>query len=202
MNALITRSLFVALITVGALSFGKGSYLQVKAILAQWLIEQTWSERLVGEMPKTPWSWADTNVVAMLKVPALNQTRYVMSSDSGQSLAFGPGHLRASSLPSQHGHSVIAGHRDSHFSFLNEIRIGDWITTENYHSQIARYRVIDIQIIDTREQQIPIYDRDLLTLVTCFPFDETIAGGPLRYLVLAEKTTGHKTVGLTARTEI
>jgi sortase A len=65
--------------------------------------------------------------------------------------------------------------------------LGDWITAENYRSQTARYRVIDIQIIDTREAQIPIYGSDFLTLVTCFPFNEVVAGGPMRFLVLAEK---------------
>lgn len=183
------RITFLLLIAAGTLSLGKGSYMQAKAVLAQWLIEQTWSKRKAGHAPETPWARADMSVVAKLEVSGLKKTLYVMNSDSGQALAFGPGHLPASPLPGDTGHSVVAGHRDSHFEFLDEVQLGDWINTENYRSETARYQVVDTQIIDTRVQQIPIYDNDYLTLVTCYPFDDLVAGGPLRYLVLAEKSS-------------
>lgn len=174
-------------IAAGVTLISQGSYMQAKAKLAQWLIEQTWSNRMPGQPPTTPWWWADTHVIAKLGVPALKKTRYVMNSESGQSLAFGPGHLQASPLPGGHGHSVVAGHRDSHFTFLQDVKLGHQITIENYLLQTARYRVVDIQVIDTRRQQIPLFDTDMLSLVTCFPFNGLVAGGPLRYLVLAKK---------------
>jgi sortase A len=45
-----------------------------------------------------------------------------------------------------------------------------------------------MQIIDSRTTGI-INDpeRDQLVLVTCYPFDAMVPGGPLRYVVIAEK---------------
>jgi sortase A len=45
-----------------------------------------------------------------------------------------------------------------------------------------------VQIIDGRTTGI-INDpeRDQLVLVTCYPFDAMVPGGPLRYVVIAEK---------------
>ena len=42
--------------------------------------------------------------------------------------------------------------------------------------------------MDSRRDVIPIEgDREELILVTCFPFDAIKAGGPLRYVVWAER---------------
>ena len=45
-------------------------------------------------------------------------------------MAFGPGHLSASSLPGQPGNSVIAGHRDTHFNFLQYVEVGESLVIE------------------------------------------------------------------------
>ena len=42
-------------------------------------------------------------------------------------------------------------------------------------------------IVDRREARLPADDdRPRLTLVTCYPFDAVVLGGPLGYLVFAE----------------
>jgi sortase A len=51
----------------------------------------------------------------------------------------------------------------------------------------ASYVVTEIKIIDSTKQDISIHsDQDELKLVTCFPFDGIVAGGPLRYVVTAK----------------
>jgi len=164
----MNRFIITALWITGVILLSKGFYMDAKASVAQWLIASSWIERSSNEMPIKPWSWADTRAVAELKVPRLNS------------------HMPASSPLSENGHVVIAGHRDSHFSFLKNIQKGDLISTEHYLSNKQHYRVTDLFIIDTREQQISIYDHAQLTLITCYPFEGFIPGGPLRLVVNAE----------------
>lgn len=174
------------LFLTGALLFGQGIYMDAKAKLSQILISSSWESRSLNTPPPKPWWWADTRAIAELQVPRLNKSLFVMQDDSGESLAFGPGYMPASAPVSGNGHTIIAGHRDSHFAFLKDIVVGDLILTENYHSIKQHYRVTKRQIIDVREQQIPLFDFAQLTLVTCYPFDDVIPGGPLRLIIHAE----------------
>lgn len=165
---------------------GKGAYMFAKAELAQYLIASTWQQRKQLSPPSKPWPWADIHAVATLAVPELGMKQYVMSEASGEALAFGPGYFGPSSN-TEAGHVLIAGHRDSHFEYLQDIKLGHTIETEHYQGRTARYKVIDISIIDSNIEQISLSDdQNLITLVTCFPFDQLMPGGPLRYLVTAQ----------------
>lgn len=172
--------------TCGLLLIGQGMYMDVKAKVAQVLISSSWESRSNDSPASRPWWWADTHVIARMNVPRLDETLYVMADDSGESLAFGPGHMPASAQPSGNGHVVIAGHRDSHFEFLKNIKVGDVIDTENSQASKKQYRVTELEIIDTNEQEIQLYDYSQLTLITCYPFEDFIPGGPLRLVVHAE----------------
>lgn len=180
------------LFVTGLCLLGYGTHTQSKAILAQWLIEYSWNTRPPQQAPRKPWWWADTQAVARLTIPAHHKSLFVMNSSSGQALAFGPGHMPPSAAPGKRGHTIIAGHRDSHFRFLADINIGDLIIAEHYLGDTVRYRVVELKIIDAQQQRIPLYHANLLTLVTCFPFDDLIPGGPLRLLVNAELETGQQ----------
>jgi len=185
----MNRFIVTALWVVGAIFLSKGIYMDVKAEVAQWLIASSWEERSDNEIPVKPWPWADTRAIAKLEAPRLKETLYVMQDDSGESLAFGPGHMPASAPLSEEGHVVIAGHRDSHFEFLRHIKVGDLITTESYQSSKQHYQVTELFIIDSNKQQIPIHEHAQLTLITCYPFDDFIPGGPLRLIINAQPIT-------------
>jgi len=179
------RCIMIGFWLIGALLLSQGLYMDVKAKVAQVLISSSWNNRDEDRLPSKPWWWADTRPIAKLDVPRLNKTLFVMQDDSGESLAFGPGHLTQSAKPAQDGHVIIAGHRDSHFSFLRDISIGDTILTSNYDNQHKQYRVSNIQIINSNKQQLNLIQNDQLTLITCYPFDDFIPGGPLRMIVHA-----------------
>lgn len=171
---------------IGLLLLGKGLYMDVKAELAQILIAHSWQSREANAAAAKPWWWADTKAIATLEVPRLNKRLFVMQDDSGESLAFGPGHLNASEAIAQAGHVMIAGHRDSHFRFLKELQTGDLIQTTNANDEHLQYRVIQSYILDTRTESLMKFDHNQLTLITCYPFDSVISGGPLRYIVNSE----------------
>ena len=108
----------------------------------------------------------------------------VLAGGSGRTLAFGPGHLSASSLPGQRGNSVIAGHRDTHFSFLKRLALGELVHVETTDGREHSYKVVDIDVVDSRRVSIVLdTDDSMLSLVTCYPFNAVEPGGPMRYVV-------------------
>ncbi|MEE9551984.1 MAG: class GN sortase [Gammaproteobacteria bacterium] len=179
--------LTIALPLCGMWLIGQGTYIHAKAILAQVLLETAWAESLKGQKEVKPWPWADTWPVSRLFVPRLGISRIVLAGASGSSLAFGPGHLFGSALPGQAGNSVIAGHRDTHFRFLQDLNPDDMITVQTMNSTVQHYRIIETTIINEADIQYLTETHDsTLTLITCFPFDAIVPGGSLRFIVIAK----------------
>ena len=94
-------------------------WIPVKAEIAQHLLERSWLRALEGETNAKPWPWADTWPVA--RMHTADEELYILEGAQGNSLAFGPGHLQGSVLPGKKGISIIGGHRDTHFRFLEQI---------------------------------------------------------------------------------
>ena len=179
-------SFIFGLLLAGGIFFGHGVYIYIKADIAQLLLNNAWQKTKLSQQAIKPWPWADTWPVARLWVPAQHEQMIVLAGDSGRTLAFGPGYHFGSALPGQAGNSIISAHRDTHFHFLKYIHLGDEIYVENNRGQHKRYLVTQAKIIDTRTTHLTIdNDQDGLTLVTCYPFDAIIPGGPKRYIVYA-----------------
>ena len=173
---------------VGGLLLMAGCWIPTKAWVAQQLIARAWRETLAGEQHVRPWSWADTWPIAKLELAGVDTPLYVLAGVSGQSLAFGPAHLSESGLPGEADNVVIAGHRDTHFAALADIAIGDAIVVESHHGS-TRYRVEATAIVhESRVDLAWRTGRRELTLITCYPFDAIVPGGPLRYVVFASAT--------------
>ncbi len=176
-----------AILAFGFWQTGQAAYIHAKAALAQVLLDRAWTATLAGGARVRPWPWADTWPVARLQVPALGVDQFVLAGASGRNLAFGPGHLDSTALPGAPGHSILGGHRDTHFAFLQNLAPGWDLRIQKPDGQWQSYEVIASDVIDSRKARLH-QDRDTtaITLVTCFPFDAITPGGPLRYLVFAE----------------
>ena len=183
-------SLFAGLFLLGGILFGHGIYIYAKADVAQLLLINAWRKTKLTHQAVKPWPWADTWPVARMWVPSRQVDLIVLAGDTGRTLAFGPGYHLGSALPGANGNSIISAHRDTHFHFLNAIHNGDEIFVENNLGQQKRFIVKQTEIIDSRTTRLSIdNDRSALTLVTCYPFDAIIPGGPLRYIVYASEVT-------------
>jgi sortase A len=110
------------LLGLGFWQLGQGACIPAKAWVAQELMQRAWRRAERGESRPVPWPWADTWPVARLSAKGGEIELIVLAGGSGRTLAFGPGHLSASALPGEFGNSVIAGHRDTHFQFLQHPR--------------------------------------------------------------------------------
>jgi len=185
------RLAVAAVLAIGLWQLGAAAWLPLKAWAAQSLLREAWEETRDGAQAVRPWPWADTWPVARLAAIGGMVDLVVLSGGSGRTLAFGPGHLQASAAPGAAGNTVLVGHRDTHFRFLAELEAGDELELEIADGRRLRYRVTGSEVLDARTDGIGLDDPDdRLTLVTCYPFDAVRPGGPLRYLVTAERTAG------------
>ena len=176
--------LLAAVIFTAAVFSFNALWIPVKAELAQHLLERAWLRSLAGEPNAKPWPWADTRAVAILEVPHLGLREIVLEGSSGRNLAFGPTLVNSGRLD-QTSDRILSGHRDTHFSFLRELKTGDLLRLRTV-KEIREYRVSWQEAVDSRHQSLVIDDSvDRLTLLTCYPFEAAMAGGPLRWVVTA-----------------
>jgi sortase A len=121
---------------------------------------------------------------ARLSIPRLHAVLYVVEGTDTTDLRRGPGHLAGSALPGSSGNCVIAGHRDTHFRLLKNVRQGDRIEIETAAGAFI-YRVSGLSIVTSgNTASIGPSQRPVLNLITCYPF--YFAGpAPQRYLVHA-----------------
>jgi len=175
-----------SLLCLGFWQLGQGAYIPAKAWLAQILMNRAWHRAEEGQHQPVPWPWADTWPVARLSARGGDIDLIVLEGGSGRTLAFGPGHLGASALPGEAGNSIIAGHRDTHFRFLQTMEVGEVIRLERPGGRSFFYEVTSIDVIDARRGSL-ILDTEVpaLSLVTCYPFNAIRPGGPMRYVVSA-----------------
>lgn len=172
------RGLMLAALALG----GHAAWLPAKAMLAQQLLDRAWETSLADGAAHRPWPWADTHPVARLGAPRLGISQIVLAGDAGRPLAFGPGWAEASAAPGATGTTIISGHRDTHFRWLEHLRDGDWVSLESAAGP-RRYRVTAREVVDSRTTRIATSSTDQLVLVTCWPFNATAPRGPMRYVV-------------------
>ncbi|MFM9862925.1 MAG: class GN sortase [Micropepsaceae bacterium] len=182
----LSTAFAAALIVAGACFLGQAAYIQGKAMLAQVLLDRAWETTLSSGKSTKAWAWADTWPVARISFPSLRQSAIVLEEAGGEAMAFGPAHVAASAKPGAIGVSVIGGHRDTHFSFIKDLKTGDEIMIETPERATVRYRMTGSAIVHAGASGIATSSKSKrLALVTCYPFD-AVERGPLRYVVFAE----------------
>lgn len=179
--------LVLLLVAIALWFSGQGAYIHAKAGVAQILLARAWAETRAGTERARPWPWADTFPVGRLRVPAHGIDQIILAGTTGRTLAFAPGLIDGTDSPGRCGHCVISGHRDTHFRFLRHLELGDEIILESADGAAQSLRVTALHVVDRADISV-ISDTGapLLTLVTCYPFDAVVPGGPLRYMVWAE----------------
>ena len=176
------------LLIFGSWLIGQGVWIHLKAFVAQRLLQQAWQETLTTQQPIKPWSWADTWPAGRLVVPRLEINQIILANASGQSLAFGPGKVGNKPISAKtKGHIILSGHRDTHFSFIRDIHIGERMKLQTLQGHWKHYVVEHLEIVDSRTKPLFAHQKtNSLQLITCYPFDAVQPGGPLRYVVTAK----------------
>jgi sortase A len=173
------------LVLAGLTLFGQGAYIHAKALLAQVLLERAFSATIATGRDTRPWSWADTWPVARIEVKRIGASAIVLSGSSGQALAFGPGHVEHTADAGERGVAVYSAHRDTHFRFLKDVKIGDEIEVTRRDGKVFRYRAASHSVVRFDQSGIdPFSGGYELVLSTCWPLD-AVTPGPDRYLLHA-----------------
>jgi len=125
------------------------------------------------------------DTLAKLMIPRLDTELYVVEGDGPRELRRGPGHIKGSAMPGDDGNCIIAGHRDTHFRVLKDLRAGDDIVLQTPNGQFL-YRVKATSVISPKDTEPLRNTTDAeLNLITCYPF-YYVGSAPKRFVVKAE----------------
>lgn len=171
--------------------FGQAGVVHGKAWLGQWLLERAWQQSQDSGEPVAPWPGAVSHPVARLHVPRLDLDRLVLEGAETPVLAWGPGMETGPG-----GHRLLAAHRDTHFRFLERIETGDRFEMRYADGRVEHWRVRTTGVVDARDSALDMsLSAEVMTLVTCYPFNAATAGGPLRFVVGLEPASATETTG-------
>jgi sortase A len=121
-----------------------------------------------------------------IEISAIGLSAMIMEGIDNRTLRRAVGHIPGTPLPGQPGNVALAGHRDTFFRVLRNIRDGDEITLETL-SGLYRYRVDSILVVDPNDTRVLGKSDDaILTLVTCYPFS-FVGPAPKRFIVRAHR---------------
>ncbi len=143
----------------------------------------------VTSAPPTPRILANGDVLGELQVPRLGLDAIVVQGDSDADLRRAVGHLSNSALPGEWGNVALAGHRDTFFRPLRDIRVGDEIKFKT-RQRSYEYVVESIEVVAPTDLRVleSSAEHDL-TLLTCFPF-HYVGPAPKRLVVRAREVGG------------
>lgn len=198
----VAASLALCLAGVGTVT--QGVAVPVAAHLEQRKLETVFEQRLAANLaeqaskaPTAPASAShrlhvapaltSSGPIARLSVERLGVRETVLAGEATHDqLARGPLLLRHGNAASPV--TVLAAHRDTHFLFIRDLRVGDEVSLQLVTGQIDRYRVSRFETVRWDRFAYPLDpQRPLLALTTCYPFGGTEYGGPWRRVAWAER---------------
>jgi sortase A len=126
------------------------------------------------------------SAVGRISIPRLGLSVNILEGTDTKALGRGVGHITGTALPGEHGNIGIAGHRDTFFRALRNVRQNDDILLTT-PSGTYRYEVDSIRVVAPEDTSVLHYTGDsILTLVTCHPFN-FIGSAPDRFIVRAHR---------------
>ena len=171
---------------MGGLLCLHSSWFPIKGWLSQQLISYSWHETISLHQKIKPWPWADTFPIAKLQFKRLEENIVVLNGGDPTTLAFSAGAVAPFNQTNNGKPFVVAGHRDSHFAFLEDVLMKDVISMTDQHGKSQLYQVEAIDIVDASSSELPILANDSsLILITCYPFESIGSDANERYVITA-----------------
>jgi sortase A len=127
---------------------------------------------------------AKRSVIGRLEIPRLKLAVMVREGADEGTLSRAVGHIPGTALPGNIGNVGLAGHRDTFFRALRNIRADDVIEVQTT-AGTYRYLVKSTRIVTPRDVSVlQASGGETLTLVTCYPF-YYVGSAPKRFIVHA-----------------
>lgn len=166
-------------------------------------IYQAWRgrdlDRVLDSLPPQPAPhraivYDQGSAIGRLEVPRIGLSVVVLEGSDAGTLRLGVGRVRNSSLPGEPGNVVLAGHRDTFFRSLREIRKGDQLSLRTPEGTFP-YTVDWTTVVNPKDTSvIKPTPSPALTLVTCYPFSY-VGSAPQRFIVRAMPAGTMSTTG-------
>jgi sortase A len=129
---------------------------------------------------------AADGLIGRIEIPRLLLSAVVVEGLDKTSLRRAVGHIPGTALPGEPGNVGLAGHRDTFFRSLKDLKIDDEVefsTPEgNFKYQVESLRVVNPDNIGVLAPS----GHNVLTLVTCYPF-YYVGPAPKRWIVRARQ---------------
>jgi len=142
--------------------------------------------------PPAPPPAPEGSVLGRIEIPRVGVSSLVLEGVSGATLRRGVGHIAGTPLPRVTrlpGNLGLAGHRDTVFRGLKDIRKGDSINLDTLNGTYS-YVVDWAQVVDPNDVGVlAASNQPELTLVTCYPF-YYVGSAPERFVVRAHLLGG------------
>lgn len=124
------------------------------------------------------------DVIGTISIPILKEQLPIIEGTGDAELKRGVGHFIRSVLPGIQDNSVLAGHRDSVFSQLGKLSMGDLLVVRTVAGQFT-YKVAKFRIVEADDRTVIVPTPSaILTLSTCYPF-RYFGNAPKRFIVTA-----------------
>lgn len=188
--------IFGILILSSGLSFVLYSFLQIKSHEAaenealekakEMIMENTSVHKsTTTSQTSIHYDFEKGDVIGVLHIPKLEREVAIVEGTDGEELKKGVGHYSSTSLPEQKDQIFLAGHRDTVFRNLGELKHGDILSivmpTGTYSYEIFKTYIVDESDTSVIRATRP---EEILTLSTCYPF--TLLGASSeRYIIEA-----------------
>jgi sortase A len=131
---------------------------------------------------------AGIGLIGRLKIPRLGLSVMVVEGIDGTTLRRAAGHIPGTGLPGEPGNVGVAGHRDTFFRPLKDLRIDDEIQFSTVAGDF-KYEVEWLKVVKPTDVAVlnPPGGK-VMTLVTCYPF-YYVGPAPQRWIVRARQVS-------------
>ena len=128
------------------------------------------------------------SLIGRIEIPRLLLSVVVVEGVDKTSLRRAVGHIPGTALPGNPGNVGLAGHRDTFFRPLKDVKIKDEIQLSTLKG-LFKYEVVSLRIVDPENVGVLAPSgENMLTLVTCYPF-YFVGPAPQRWIVRAKQVS-------------
>jgi len=129
---------------------------------------------------------APDGLIGRIEIPRLLISAVVFEGVDNTTLRRAVGHIPGTALPGQPGNVGLAGHRDTFFRLLKDVKINDEVRMSTLRGDF-KYEVESLRVVEPDNVGVlASTGENVLTLVTCYPF-YYVGPAPQRWIVRARQ---------------
>ena len=138
--------------------------------------------------PKSAPAAVAEGLIGRIEIPRLLLSVVVVEGIGKTTLRRAVGHIPGTALPGEAGNVGLAGHRDTFFRPLKDLRIKDEIQFSTLKGNF-KYEVVSLRVVEPDNVGVlALSAENVLTMVTCYPF-YYVGPAPKRWIVRARQVS-------------